>query len=188
MREQPSLDETPVTQVDGAPITVWENGYQRLSLIRTVDGLRPAISFEDGRPLNGAGVLMFDGERVLLVRQDRYPAGVQTWEIPLGGIEAGESPVDAAARELTEETGIGASVERFTPLGTIRPNASRLTGANWLFLTRADGASEVDADLTEVSDAAWFPVDVVVSACVDGTLTCPSTVSAVLRARIMGLI
>jgi ADP-ribose pyrophosphatase len=42
---------------------------------------------------------------VLLVRQFRPARGHETLELPAGAIEAGESPNDAALRELLEETG-----------------------------------------------------------------------------------
>lgn len=45
-----------------------------------------------------------DGE-VLLIRQYRYPVHAWLWEVPSGGIEAGEDGATAAARELAEEVG-----------------------------------------------------------------------------------
>lgn len=56
------------------------------------------------------GVLPFvDAEHVLLVRQYRYVQGENhRWEMPTGGVEAGESPKDAAQRELREEAGYAA--------------------------------------------------------------------------------
>jgi ADP-ribose pyrophosphatase len=46
------------------------------------------------------------GETVTLVRQDRVPAGGKVLELPAGGIDGDESPLEAAQRELREETGL----------------------------------------------------------------------------------
>ena len=43
--------------------------------------------------------------QVILVRQQRPARGHTTLEVPAGGIEAGETPLAAALRELREETG-----------------------------------------------------------------------------------
>jgi len=48
--------------------------------------------------------LMSDTE-VLLVKQYRFAAGADLWEIPAGTLEPGESAEQCAARELEEETG-----------------------------------------------------------------------------------
>ncbi len=47
----------------------------------------------------------FDGKILLLHRQDRKPQG-NTWGVPAGKIDEGESPINALLRELKEETGI----------------------------------------------------------------------------------
>ncbi|GAC1411509.1 MAG: NUDIX hydrolase [Candidatus Velthaea sp.] len=44
-------------------------------------------------------------QSMVLVRQYRHPLGAFTWEVCAGGIDPGESPHDAALRELREETG-----------------------------------------------------------------------------------
>ncbi len=55
----------------------------------------------------GSAVMMAVDEkkRVLLVRQYRLPAGKRLWELPAGRLDAGEKPLQAAKRELIEETG-----------------------------------------------------------------------------------
>lgn len=45
-------------------------------------------------------------EHVTLVRQQRVPAGGAVLELPAGGVEAGETPLESARRELREETGL----------------------------------------------------------------------------------
>lgn len=51
---------------------------------------------------------------VLGVRQRRPAIGRETWELPAGLIDPGESPAQAAARELAEETGLGGTLELVT--------------------------------------------------------------------------
>ena len=55
------------------------------------------------------GVLPVEGESVYLVGQYRYPLEKYSWEIPEGGCPEGEDPLDAARRELEEETGLRAA-------------------------------------------------------------------------------
>ncbi len=43
--------------------------------------------------------------RLVLLRQYRHPLRAWVWEVPAGGLEAGETPEAAGARELAEETG-----------------------------------------------------------------------------------
>jgi ADP-ribose diphosphatase len=55
----------------------------------------------------GSAVMMAVDEkkRVLLVRQYRLPAEKELWELPAGRLDPGEKPLQAAKRELVEETG-----------------------------------------------------------------------------------
>jgi len=52
-----------------------------------------------------AVVVIDDRDNVLLVRQFRHPVGKSLLEIPAGGINPGEEPVDSVRRELQEEIG-----------------------------------------------------------------------------------
>ena len=55
------------------------------------------------------GVLAVEEGEVYLVGQYRYPLRRYSWEIPEGGCPEGEKPLDAARRELEEETGLRAA-------------------------------------------------------------------------------
>lgn len=51
-------------------------------------------------------VLREDPEKIVMIRQYRYPLGDYLYELPAGLIDAGETPDIAAVREMKEETGL----------------------------------------------------------------------------------
>jgi ADP-ribose pyrophosphatase len=54
-------------------------------------------------------VVALDGDEIVVVRQSRPGADSRTLELPSGKIEDGETPEEAAVRELAEECGIAAA-------------------------------------------------------------------------------
>jgi 8-oxo-dGTP pyrophosphatase MutT (NUDIX family) len=89
---------------------VWEG---RIAKVR-VDRFRYDDGEEAEREIvehpGAVGIVAHDGERVYLVRQPREPVGEPALlELPAGKLdEEGESPLDTAQRELSEEIGKGA--------------------------------------------------------------------------------
>ncbi len=80
-------------------------------------------------------VAVTDEGNVVLVRQWRQPVGDFTLELPSGGVEAGEDPIEAAKRELREETGYRA--EGLEHLTSVYTSAGRSTEVCHLFRCRA---------------------------------------------------
>ena len=71
------------------------------------DGSRGVYAVVDKN--DGALIVPWDGERLYLVGQDKYPLGAFDWEFPQGAIDDREaSPEETARTELEEETGLRA--------------------------------------------------------------------------------
>lgn len=71
-------------------------------------------------------------DQIVLVRQYRVAAAAVTLELPAGHVDPGETPEQAARRELLEETGYEA--DAFKPLGALSPSVARFTNRMWCFL------------------------------------------------------
>ncbi len=94
--------------------------------------------------------------QVVCIRQYRHGTEEVTLEVPGGIIDPGETPADAARREMQEETGYAA--ESLVPLGAIAPNPAvqdnrchtfLATGARPNGPQQLDGAEEIDIELVD---------------------------------------
>ncbi|HEY3738116.1 MAG TPA: NUDIX hydrolase [Jatrophihabitans sp.] len=93
----------------------------------------------------------------LIGRTDRR--GRLLWSLPKGHIEVGETPEQAAVREVEEETGIAGEI--LAELGTIDfwfvAEGRRIHKTVQHYLMRAVGGELSDADI-EVTEVAWVPL------------------------------
>ncbi len=127
-----------------------------------------------------AGVLAIDdADRVLLVGQHRYTLDAYSWEIPEGGVPAGESALDGARRELREETGLEATEWR----ELARAHLSNSVTDEIAVLFVATGLTEGIAtpDGTEELEPRWVPFTEVLEMTLDGRISDAMTVIAVER-------
>ncbi len=92
--------------------------------------------------------------RVLLVRQFRLPAGRAIWELPAGRVNPGETPLQAARRELLEETGYRA--RRWRKLLSFYPTPGYVTERMHLFVARDLQAGRARPDDDERIRCRWF--------------------------------
>jgi ADP-ribose pyrophosphatase len=127
------------------------------------------------------GVLPFlDADTVVLIRQYRYVARAVTWEIPTGGLHAGEAVEAAAQRELAEE--IGYVADRLTPLTAFHTSKSVVDETAHLF--RAEGLVPASRppDATEFIEVRPVPFATALGMVERGEITDSMTVIAVLLA------
>ncbi len=93
-----------------------------------------------------------DAGEVLLVRPSY---GKRLWQWPGGGVDQHEDVVEAASREVTEETGL--RVEGVRSLGEARKFLYGATNVVHIFAGFAQGRPR--SDEREIVEAGWFPLD-----------------------------
>ena len=121
---------------------------------------------------------------VLLERQYRYPLRQVMTEIPAGKLDtADEDPLEAAKRELREET--GATAAEWHALGLFCPVGAYSTERIQMYLARGltFGARELDED--EFLNVFRMTLDELVDKVLAGEIPDAKTQAAALRAKLM---
>jgi ADP-ribose pyrophosphatase len=116
--------------------------------------------------------------RVLLERQYRHAANDYLWELPAGRIDPGESELNAAKREMIEETGYRADRWRRILKFYASPGFVAETMAVYLATGLHAGESEPEED--EVIYKRMLPLPTVVKMVMKGTIHDAKTIASVL--------
>jgi 8-oxo-dGTP diphosphatase len=112
--------------------------------------------FTVSRTAIGAACAIFDDQgRVLLVH---HTYGHLNWEIPGGLGEEGEAPDETALRELREETGLAAELERLTGV-YLEPNHDFGPMLHFVFRCRWDDRLDPVVSSPEISEVRYWPLD-----------------------------
>ncbi len=104
----------------------------------------------------GSAVMMAmdDKKRILLVHQFRLPAKQYLWELPAGKLDEGETVLQAAKRELKEETGYRA--KKWTKLAHYYASPGFLAETMTIYLATGLTEGEAEPMDDERIEKRWF--------------------------------
>ena len=130
------------------------------------------------------GVLPLDDDmNTWLVGQYRFPLDLYSWEIPEGGAPMGEDPLDAAKRELMEETGLAA--KDWSELITMHLSNSVSDEYAIIYLARGLSQHEATPEETEQLVVKKLPFAEVCEMVEQGLITDSMSVAAILKLKLM---
>jgi len=116
---------------------------------------------------------------IWLVGQHRYTLGTYSWEIPTGGAPLSEAPLDAAKRELKEETGLSAN--RWTEILKLHTSNSITDEVGLVYLAEDLAHGETDFDDTEQLAVRKISLDDALAMVDRNEITDAITIAALLR-------
>jgi len=117
-------------------------------------------------------------QEVVLVREYRHGIQKTILQLPGGSVDEGESPLEAAKRELLEETGYQSNT--FIEIGQVNPNPANYSNTMYAFLALDVGwAHDHKLDEADQVELVLTPFDDVITMAKSGELLHSLTISTI---------
>jgi ADP-ribose pyrophosphatase len=140
------------------------------------DGIYGKVHFKN----IAVGIIALDEDHnIWLVGQYRFTLDLYSWEIPEGGCPEGEDPLEAAKRELKEETGIIA--EQWSSLGTIHTSNSVTDEVGYIYLAEQLTYTSPEPEETEDLALKKIPLSQAVEMVMDNEITDSISIAGILK-------
>ena len=126
----------------------------------------------------GSCIVCEMNDKILLVKQFRYPYGKELYELPAGKLNEGESPEQTAIRELEEEGGVVA--ERVEKMFEVYPTPAYTNEIIRIYRAINVSKSTQHLDDDEFLECCWFDKDTLRKMIKNGEIKDAKTLIALL--------
>ena len=131
-------------------------------------------------------VVLNEAAQVMILEGYKHGLRKSSWQVMGGYLEEGENPLEAAKRELLEETGY--SSDHWQELGSYVIDANRRVGVGHFYLARdARQTSQPNSDDLEQIEVKWVSQAEITQALYDGRIAAMSHAANVALALLAGL-
>ena len=113
---------------------IFLDNLEQKGIPATLSYLTISPKTQNDKMIFGVGILPVQENKFGLLKILRHPIGQDSWELPGGFVEPGESPADAAKREMVEEVGMLCKPKNLKSLGVIAPFPSAIGGCIQVFI------------------------------------------------------
>ena len=159
---------------------IWENDRLRLYADDVINpgGGKNLYGWVHFKSLAVAILPLDDDGNTWLVGQQRYTLGSYSWELPMGGAPFDEGPLDAAQRELREETGL--TGEHWSELMRLHTSNSITDEAAIVYVAKGLTAGEPCFEEAEDLEIRKLPLSEAIEMARNGEITDAISVAALL--------
>lgn len=142
------------------------------------EGVFGVVTLHDGANV----LLMDDNGDVYLANEYKYAIDAVSPHIFGGSMNRGEKPIDAARRELEEESGLKA--REIIPLGYFDPLTTAIKEREYCFLARGVEPGKQKLEDFEEINVVKVPFSAAVAMAMTGEISHGASVATILRAKI----
>jgi len=128
-------------------------------------------------------VLPVISDKIVMVRQYRYPIKSNSLELPAGHVWPNETPEGCAVRELKEETGFTA--EKMEKILSYHPSTEYSTQVYHIFIAEDLKDGEINREKYEIMDMELLKTDIAIKKIMDGDITDGRTITSIFLAHFL---